>query len=55
MSGMSKTVPLGDLERVEVLMAVLNAFNQATKEGTADRYCVSAASRGRMSAARIRR
>ena len=31
----SKTVPLGDLGRVELLMDVLNAFNQATEEGLA--------------------
>ena len=31
----SKTVPLGGLGRVELLMDVLNAFNQATEEGLA--------------------
>jgi hypothetical protein len=31
----SKTLPLGDLGRVELLLDVLNAFNQATEEGLA--------------------
>ena len=31
----SKTVRLGDLGPVELLMDVLNAFNQATEEGLA--------------------
>ena len=31
----SKTVALGGLGRVELLMDVLNAFNQATEEGLA--------------------